>query len=83
MSLTFSYHTHVPQHIHTGDSFWDRPFDAAEVDRKETYCTDYWEPGKRFYQTWYTCDQCNSAWEQYPHEEEGNWVSNRLLVIAQ
>ena len=56
----------------TGDSFWDRPFDAAEVNRKDTYCTDYWEPGKRFYQTWYTCDQCNSAWEQYPHEEEGN-----------
>jgi len=52
------------------------------VLRQETYCTDYFEPGKRFAQMWYTCDQCNSAWEEYPHENEADRKSARLKKIC-
>ncbi len=80
--MPLSVYDSVPCTLYPGEAFWDQPFDAVEVNRKETYCTDYWEPGKRFVQAWYTCEQCNNAWEHFPHETDESKGPARLKKIC-
>lgn len=57
------YHNKV-----TNENRWNKPLEAVEITIAETHCTAF-QNKSEINQLWYTCTQCNNAWDEHPHEE--------------